>query len=182
MFYISTPSFSEKWKKERIADQYFHRLVFHCVKERLVNVTWVNSYVSLGGSCLIAIQFVLLLKKVLRFYVFFQSTVLCLHFYRYLSRLLLTKRVTLQVFIWLMHRFYFLFFPLSFKKPLKNLKRMQGELRILPRVMHVEFYPIGCMKLHWTPWLVIFFLWIFSKCWCALNFRIVKFQTNCYSL
>ena len=105
------------------------------------------------GSCPIDIQFVLLYKKKDFTLPFFSNQ---MHVYRYLSKL--AKRVTFQVFIWLMHTFYFLFFPVSFKKPLKNLKRMQGELRILPRAMHVEFYPVDCMKLHLTPWLVIFLM------------------------
>lgn len=46
-----------------------------------------------------------------------------LHF----SSLVLAKRVTFQVFVYLVHIF-FLFFYLSFKKPLKNLKRMRGKV------------------------------------------------------
>lgn len=50
-------------KKKEIADYYFHNLMFDCVEERLIDITRVNSCVSLGGSCLIDIQFVLLYKK-----------------------------------------------------------------------------------------------------------------------
>lgn len=143
-------------KKKEIADYYFHNLMFDCVEERLIDITRVNSCVSLGGHVQLIYNLSFYIKrKILRF-LFFQITVLCMHVYRYLSKL--AKRVTFQVFIWLMHTFYFLFFPVSFKKPLKNLKRMQGELRILPRAMHVEFYPVDCMKLHLTPWLVIFLM------------------------
>lgn len=108
------------------------------------------------GSCPIDIQFVLLYKKKDFTLPFFSN-----HCFVY-ACLQISFQVSQTSYfpsIYLVNAYFLLsFFPVSFKKPLKNLKRMQGELRILPRAMHVEFYPVDCMKLHLTPWLVIFLM------------------------